>query len=476
MKIKKILFVEPPRNYWFIMGEYLPPPTSLLILAAFIERKLPNLEIEVLDCQARRLDWKGLKNYIESSEPSIVLTSGFTCNAYSCARTCEIAKRINPDIITVVGGIHFSFLADESLNNFPEIDYIVRGEGEYTLVDLIKTISAGKKTGYVKGISFKHKDKNFHNRPRALIKNLDDLPYPAYHLVEHHIKQYHFTMMAGKNSRYMLLEGSRGCEHKCTFCTQWNYWRGIWRSKSTKRIVDEIEYLYEKFGGIFLWFTDDHINIATRGKSLYNELKNRKCKEDIMLFLQARTDDVSKNPDIVKKLREVGTYWIMCGVESNSTETLNEFKKGAKTKDAFLAMKVLNENDIFSHAMFVIGARRDTKKSIENLRKFSIELNPDFAIYTALTPFPGTMYFEYAKENNWIEDNNYANYDMAHAIMPTETLSRNEVQYELWRCYKQFYGSYTKGIAGIFSKNKFKRTLYRHMAGQRVLAKLWRLI
>ena len=83
---------------------------------------------------------------------------------------------------------------------------------------------------------------------------------------------------------------------------------------------------------------------------------------------------------------------------------------------------------------------------------------------------------ETAKQNDWIDDSNYTNYDMAHAIMPTETLTRKEVQHELWKCYQHFYGRYVKGLAGIFSKNKLKRTLYRHMAGQHVLRKFRRLI
>ena len=190
----------------------------------------------------------------------------------------------------------------------------------------------------------------------------------------------------------------------------------------------------------------------------------------------ARTDDVAKNAQIVKNLRSVGTYWIMCGVENNSPETLKEYKKGTKNQDAQITMKILRDNDIFSHAMFVIGNRNDTKESIQNLREFSYNLKPDFAIYTALTPFPGTHYFNLAKQNGWIHDNNYTHYDMAHAIMPTETLSKQEVQEELWRCYQNFYGSYRRNIAGVFSKNKLKRILYRHMAGQHVLTKLRRLI
>ncbi len=476
MNITKILFVEPPRNYWFVMGEYLPPPTSLLILAAYVERELPDIEIEVLDCQGGKIGWDSLSKYIESNAPSIVLTSGFTCNAYTCARTSEITKTVDKDIITITGGIHFSSVPEESLIDFPEIDYIIRGEGEVTLVELIKTLKSEKNIGRVKGISFRHKGKIIHTPPRPLIKNLDILPYPAYHLVEDHLKHYHFSMMAGKNTRYMVLEGARGCDYRCTFCTQWKHWGGVWRTKSIKRIAGEIEFLNETYGGVFLWFTDDHFKFSLRGKALYKELRHSKCKKDIMLFLQARTDDVAKHPDLVTKLREVGTYWIMCGVESDAEATLKEFKKGTKTKDAYATMKILKDNDVFSHAMFVIGAKRDTHESIERLRQFSIDLEPDFSIYTALTPFPGTIYYENAKKNGWIEDTNYANYDMAHAVMPTETLTRKEVQNELWKCYQEFYGSYRRNIAGIFSKNKLKRTLYRHMAGQHVLTKFRRLI
>ena len=195
-----------------------------------------------------------------------------------------------------------------------------------------------------------------------------------------------------------------------------------------------------------------------------------------MLFFQARIDDIAQHPDLIGNLREVGTYWILCGVETNSQELLNEYKKGIKTQDAYQAMKILKQKDIFSQAMFVIGARKDTHESIERLREYSHELTPDLAIYTALTPFPGTIYYETAKKNGWIEDTNYANYDMAHAIMPTESLTKKEVQEELWHCYRSFYGSITKNIAGVLSKNKLKRTCYRHMAGQFVLEKLRRLI
>jgi anaerobic magnesium-protoporphyrin IX monomethyl ester cyclase len=473
---QRVLFVEPPKMLWFVMGEYLPPPSPLLILAAYIERELPDIVIDIVDCQAEQLSWHGLEQRIESMQPTIVCTSGFTTNAYACARTCELAKKVNEEIITVAGGVHFSNTPDESLENFPEIDYIVRGEGERTLVELITRLQRKETVSSVQGISWRSKGRIIHNPPRPLIENLDSLPYPAYHLVENQLHKYHFSMMAGRNTRFMILESARGCEHRCSFCSQWSHWGSRWRTKSAKRIADEIEHLNETYGGVFLWFTDDHMNLRQRGQSLYEELRHRRCKDDIMLFFQARTDDIARNPDVIENLRDVGTYWILCGVETNSPEMLKEYNKGITTGDAYNAMKVLTRSDIFSQAMFVIGGRKDTHESIEQIRQYSEDITPGLAIYTTLTPFPGTIIHETAKKNGWIEDANYTNYDMVHAIMPTETLTRSEVQEELYRCYHSFYGSVTKGIAGVFAKNKLKRTLYRHMAGQRVLSQLRRMI
>lgn len=472
----RILFVEPPKDYWFLMGEYLPPPTALLVLAAYIEKELPDMEVEVIDCQAERLDWKDVERRIESFSPSIVAASGFTCNTYACARVAETAKKVNSDIVTVMGGQHFSFTADDSLKTFPEIDCIVRGEGEHTIVELIKALKEQSDIGRVRGISFRNNGGIIHTSPRPLIENLDDLPYPAYHLVEKNIGEYHFTMMAGKNTKYLILEGSRGCNHKCSFCTQWKHWNGVWRTKSPKRIATEMEYLNQRFGGEFLWLTDDNFDYKKRAKELWQELRQREFTDDVNWFYQARTDDIAKNPDLVAKLRQTGNSWILVGVENHSPRTLKDFRKGAQVNDAFQAIKTLRENDVFAQSMFVIGSRKDNAESIEKLRQFSLDLDTDLSIYAALTPLPGTDVYEEAKRNGWIEDTNLANYDMAHAIMPTETLSRREVQEELYRCYRAFYGSSIRNIKALFSKNEIKRRTYRHMAGKRVLSTLRRMI
>ncbi len=473
--VKRLLFVEPPKDYWFLMGEYLPPPASLLALAAYVEREIPDMEIGVLDCQAERRGWEGMAKAMSDFDPDVVAASGFTCNAYACARVAEEAKKMDPGVTTVLGGQHFSVLAERSLEDFPEIDAIIRGEGELTLVDLLRRLRNGSNLGDVAGLSFRHEGRVRHNPQRPLIADLDTLPYPAYHMVEENMSRYHFTMMAGKDTQYMIMEGGRGCSHRCSFCSQWRHWNGVWRTKSPRRIADEMQHLHEKYGGGFLWLTDDNFDYAARGNGVYEEMKGRPFTKEISWFFQARTDDVAGHPELAGKLREVGNTWILLGVEAGTQQRLDEFGKGELVGDAPRAMEVLRRNDILSQAMMVIGARQDTHSTIESLRRYALALESDITIFSVLTPFPGTSVYEEAVREGWIEDPNFAHYDMVHAIMPTETMSRQEVQEELLRCYRTTYGSVARNLKGLFSDNAIKKRAYRHMAGRGVIGKLRRM-
>jgi anaerobic magnesium-protoporphyrin IX monomethyl ester cyclase len=472
----RLLFVEPPKTYWFVMGDYNPPPTTLLVLAAYVERELPEVDVQLVDSQGEGLDWPGVERAIRDHQPDMVLASGYTCNAYVCARVAETAKRVDPDIVTVLGGQHFSAIPGESLEAYPEVDFIVRGEGERTLVDLVRACMGKADPAKVSGISFLHDGKVVATPNRPLIEDLDELPFPAYHLVEDSISAYHFTMMAGKNAVYLVFEGGRGCGHRCSFCTQWNHWGGRWRTKSPKRIAAEVEHLHDQHGGQFLWLTDDNFNYTHRADGLFEALHGKSLIQDLMMFWQVRTDDVASNPDRVTKMRSIGNYWVLIGAESADPETLDAFEKGTKVSDTGRCIETLRDNDVFTQAMWVIGSRHDTHESIERLREFSQTLAPKLNIYTTLTPFPGTRCFREAREKGWIEKDNWADYDMVHAIMPTETLTRNEVQGELYKCYKRQYGNWGRNLGGLFSRNKLERTMYRHMAGQSVLRRLRSLV
>jgi anaerobic magnesium-protoporphyrin IX monomethyl ester cyclase len=468
----KILFIEPPKDIWFVMGDYLPPPYGIIQLAAYLEREIKDLEIKVLDCNAMQISWRGIEKIIESYNPDIVAPSALaTCNTYPVMRTLEIAKKVNPNILTVVGGQHFTATAQESLETYPEIDVIVRGEGEETLTALVKNLKE-KAFPQIKGISYRYNGKILHNKPRPLIKNLDDLPYPGYHLVKDLVHKYHFRAMSGNKAPYALIEGSRGCFHRCKFCSQWSFWQGRWRIKSPKRIAKEMDFCYNTYGSRFIWLTDDNFGFGKWASELADEIMKTGISKDLSWFTQARCDDVIKHEKSLSKLRKSGLHWVLLGVENAKQSTLNSFRKNITPEDAKKAVELLKKNDIFTQAMLIIGERKDTAKSIEELRTFVNEIDPDFAIFAILTPFPGTELYEEAEEKGWIEEYNWSNYDMIHAVMPTETLSRKEVQEELYKCYRNFYGSWNRRIGGLFSPNKLKRRIYWHMLGRGIIKQL----
>ena len=466
----KILFIEPPKDFFFVMGEYLPPPYGIIQLAAFLENEVKNVGIEILDCNAEQVDWREMEKRIVSSNPDIVASSSLaTCNTYVVARTLETAKKVNPNILTITGGQHFTASAEESLKEYPELDVIVRGEGEQTLTEIMTKLEENKPLQKIRGISFRHNGQIIHNPCRPLIENLEQLPYPGYHLVKNTMDKYHFAVMAEGGSRFALIEGSRGCSHECSFCTQWRHWQGKWRLKTPKRIADEMEFCHTNFGSKFVWLTDDNFGGGTRANDLAEEIINNGTADEKTWFVQARCDDIIRNREALPKLRKSGLTWVLLGVENTEPSALEAFRKGITPEEARMAVKLLKENGIFAHAMFIIGGRKDTAKSIDKLREFVNELDPDLVMFSALTPFPGTEIFEEAKRNGWIEDVNWSHYDMVHAIMPTETLSRAEVQKQLYECYRSFYGPWKRKLQGAFSSNRMKRRVFRHMAGRSLL-------
>ena len=253
----KLLLVEPPKKYWFVMGEYLPPPYNLILLAAVVEKEFPDVEVKIIDSQAEELDWAALEQRIKQEKADIVGSgSHATCNTYTTVRVLDLAKRIDPEVITITGGSHFTILDEETLSQYPFIDVITRYEAEETIVDLLKHF---KKHGLTKngleeidGIAFLQNGVIRRTPDRPPLNDLDNLPYPAYHLLPD-MSKYHFAMMS--DIPYILIEGSRGCTHNCTFCSQTTFYRRHWATKSVERIVDEMQWMYNTFGSRVLWLS-----------------------------------------------------------------------------------------------------------------------------------------------------------------------------------------------------------------------------
>ena len=218
-----------------------------------------------------------MEERIAASNPDVVACASLaTCNTYAVAKTLQTAKRMAPKALTVTGGQHFTATAQDSLQLYPEIDVIIRNEGEQTLTELVKAHQQGVGFQNIAGISFRNGGKIEHNPSRPLIANLEDLPFPGYHLVKDNMPKYHFSAMSGKRAPYAFIEGARGCNHQCTFCTQWRHWQACWRLKPAKRIADEMAYCSREFGSEMIWLTDDNFGTGQRPMEIAEEIISKK--------------------------------------------------------------------------------------------------------------------------------------------------------------------------------------------------------
>jgi anaerobic magnesium-protoporphyrin IX monomethyl ester cyclase len=481
----KFLLIEPPKQFWFVMGNYLPPPYNLLLLGAVVEKELPDsIKVKVIDCQAEGLDWMGLEERIRKEKPDIVGSgSHATTNVYKTVRTLDLVKRIDPEIITITGGSHFTMLDEASLKEYPRIDVIIRYEGEKALVDLLRhLISQGQtKEGWdhVNGIAFQDNGvfKRTPDNPPLTSAELDQLPYPAYHLVPD-MKKYHFAMMS--DAPYIILEASRGCTHKCIFCSQSSFYRRHWNTKSVKRITDEMEWMYNTFNSRFFWFTDDNFcgGSPRMIENLCQEMLSRGLNGDVIeWFAQMRVDSILKVGDTLATMNQAGNYWQLIGAESPFTEVLETYQKGIRGQQTVDAIKMLKRYNILTQLMLVLGHENETRESIKQTMGWATDVvTPDIIISMLLTPYPGTPMYDDLSKKGRIIDDNWTNYDMIHGVCDMKYLSARELQEELYKAYRHVYDSWSRRISGIFAKNKYKRRIFRYYMKAGVVKQLKRLI
>ena len=228
------------------------------------------------------------------------------------------------------------------------------------------------------------------------------------------------------------------------------------------KVAEQMEYLNDRYGRDFFWFADDTFNVDRgRLEELCREIESRGL--DVRWFYAGRVDYLLKHRDLLARMRRDGNVWVQLGVESPNDRNLAYLRKGLTVQQIMKAFRLLREHDIFSMAMFIIGLRTDTAESIRRTVKFARRLDPDFAIFTLLTPFPGSDLYEEALEKGWITTQDYSKYDMAHAIMPTETLGVKELQRLYYECYRSFYLSPLRIVRGCLFGNEWKRRVWRFM-------------
>ncbi len=413
-------------------------------------------KVEILDCNAENIDWGSLTSEVEKRKPDVVGVSAITPFFYTALKTAEVVKKVDREIKTVLGGSHATFMGREILKKHSEIDLIVKGEGELIFSKLIKALEKGTSLSNVKGLIFRLNGKIYETPDPSLLLNLDELPMPAYHLLP--MKKYFFPVLG----KFSVVLSSRGCPFSCFFCSEWKFWHRKWRKRDPSKVVDEIELLTQKYGRESIWFGDDCFNVDKQHmEKICSEIEERGL--DVNWYYQGRADFVVKYRDLLPKMRRAGNLMVQIGVEAATDNELSVLRKNLKIETVKKAVKLLKQNNIICQGLMIIGTWRDKYETIMEKVNFMKKLGVDFPIYTVLTPFPGSDLFDEAKNKNLIEVTDYSKYDMAHALMPTKYLTRKQVMRLYSLCYEETYLNLHFLLEGLFSRNEWKRRIWRHM-------------
>jgi len=423
----KVLLINPPSWIHSKVHMDMNPNLGLLYLAAVLEKA--GYEVKVIDAECLRYTWKALRRKLEDEMPDIV---GITCTTFSymsLKETVKIAREILPHSKIFIGGPHVTALVGESLLENRAADIAIIGEGEQTLLELIKLIEENGPINRVNGIVFRSGDEIVFTSRRLPIKDLDSIPFPARHLLQPNITMYRGNEpLVSKPETVMIW--SRGCPHRCLFCSNPVFGRQQTRYRSPKNIVDEIEMLHDKYNIKSIFVYDDELV----GMSEYqNGWLMQVCDEiisrglnDIIYKCQGRCSQYVKF-EVLKKMRKAGFLCVMWGVESGSQKVLNAIKKDITTKNIVETFKLAKLSEIRNLAFIMAGnvleTREDVRKTISLLKR----IEPDYVQVTATTPLPGSELWNIAVSKNWIKSNDLSQYFMFKPISRTDWMSLEEI-------------------------------------------------
>lgn len=347
------------------------PPLGITYIAGVLEQE--GHLVKILDNYLERNNKGDIVKTIKDLKPSIV---GITCNAddrFEAFKLSRIIKDVSSSIIVVLGGSFPSVCHKEIMEDIESVDIVVRGEGEYTLLDIANCVDKQKQFGNILGISYRMKDKIRINKPRPFIQNLDTLPFPAFHLLK--IREYPNYMDEFKESfldktntdvacTASLIFG-RGCPYNCLFCSSKELWCRSIRMLSPENAVRQVEYFIDKGINAFA-FWDDHLMLNKKWfDDFVQQIKHKKLQ--FIFKCLGRVDSVSE--EIAKKLREIGCRMIWLGIENGSQDILNIMNKGTTVVQIENAVKFLNESKILSMGTSLVNTPGETFENIlENLR------------------------------------------------------------------------------------------------------------
>lgn len=410
--------------------------------------------IRFVDAMTNHIDDERLEEIIRHNAPDVVMATAITPMIYQAQKTLEIARRAAPGCVTVLGGIHPTFMYSQVLAEAPWIDYIVRGEGEEIVVELVGAIDDGShraRRREIPGIAFLEEGQVVATAARPVIEDLDSLT-PDWSLLEW--DKYIYVPL---NARVAVPNFARGCPFTCRFCSQWKFWRK-YRVRDPKKFVDEIETLVRDHGVGFFILADEEPTIHRKKfVAMCEELIRRDIK--VNWGINTRVTDILRDRHLLPLFRKAGLVHVSLGTEAAAQLKLDRFRKETTIEQNKLAIRLLKEAGMVAEAQFIMGLENETRETIEETYRLAQDWKPDMANWNMYTPWPFAELFKELGDR--VEVRDYAKYNFVTPIIQPDAISREQVLKGVLKNYARFYMRKTF-FEYPFIKDKFKR---RYMLG-----------
>ncbi|PIS42622.1 MAG: hypothetical protein COT24_02380 [Candidatus Kerfeldbacteria bacterium CG08_land_8_20_14_0_20_40_16] len=402
------------------------PPLGILSVASFLEKI--GHKVRVVDLNVYPEEFND--NLLEKID--IVGVTATTPLIKEAWHLLNIIKKKNLPVI--FGGPHSSALPEESLKK--GVDLVVRGEGEQTMAEIL---AKWPKKGAILGVSYLKDGKAIHAPPRPLIKDIDTLPFPAFHLLEN-LEEYTTPQpVITEPMRTLTMVTSRGCPYGCNYCYKGVFGK-TWRAHSPEYVVNLWEYIYKKFNVKMVGVQDDTFNLDyQRVEKICQLLKTRNIKTYWTTAQGMRADRIDKA--LLSKMKEVGFIRTGFGIESGSPEMIKIIGKQLNLDRVKEAIDACKELGIESIGYFMIGNYGENKETMEKTIKMACKFDPDVAHFTIAVPLPGAPLFEIVKREGkfLIDDWDLYGYTRGSCFFEISDLKKELVE-KMWRrAYRRFY-------------------------------------
>ena len=391
----------------------MPEPLALEMVAASV----PDHDLRILDMRVE----DDLAGTLEQFGPDMVVVTALTTEVYAAQDVMRQAKEFSGEIFTIIGGIHASLLPEDFY--LPYVDVIAAGEAELNFPQLVDAIEKHKPLKDIPDLIWADTDGNFvHNAEGPMKLDMDTLPLPRRDLIEHNRQEY-FWLFSKPD---IAMATGRGCPFRCNFCSVWQFYKGLTRQMSAKRVIDEIKTIDL---GHITFMDDNFLMNYKRETAIAEMIVAEGIQKDYSM--ECRTDSVVKHPDLVKKWADIGLSSVLLGLEGVTDKALENVNKGTDMKTNDEAVRIMHDNGVIVWGAFIADPDWEAD-DFKRLRDYVDEMKITQAQFTVLTPLPGTELYRQQKDELLTDD--YTCFDALHAVTPTK-LPREEF-------YKLYAGLY----------------------------------